>query len=570
MESLFNEDVKCPDVKGTKRVVVSGKKNDIKPTKQYKKKPCVVHGVVWYGKLVAGDRDCKGLMDMHNSDDLVGHLVICLTRLNTYNYLERLYAYFKSYVEFYEYRKKFTHKLNCFYEIVNFNQKPHFDIDMKLKDIKDRYYYSNAVVSVAVLVDVGDLLVQTLIRAIMDIMKPNVLSLEKDVLIYTSHGHDKLSYHIIIDHWCHHDHLESKAFFDKVILYTSYLLNGRYTEFVDNSVYSTNQAFRLLGSHKYDNNRVKIFQPSYYYRGELIKHVTDIVHEKKEMNEMQLLKKSLITFTAECNLLQSFYVKKDYKMLSYDITEQDLKEINDMLNDHFGTIFTIREVSYSRILLKRTRPSMCPICKRVHLHENPVVTIYKDEVQWSCRRVDKQKFILGKLSVVKEDISDVITSEVPEEDEEPFDSNMLSFGDFNFDLSKDVSMHDTLTNLRNEVKERNNSQHNVNINNNVQNDVNINNNVKNDVKEHNIQNDNVNINNVKTEDVKITATTEKNADNNVKSNVKSRSRSTSRSNIKNNVKKVGGNEQNVIELLNSVSNTPTKKKNISFDGLNPW
>lgn len=541
MEPLFNEEIKYPPIKNGKKVIVTTNK---KETIKYKKKPYVLFGKVWYGKLVGGDSDCKGLMDVYKSDDLVSHLVVCFTRLN-YHYVEYLYAYFDSYVEFYEYRKKFTQKQNCFYEIVNFNQKPHFDIDMKLKDIKDRYYYPGTEISVDLLKEVGNLLVETLIRGVMDMMKPNVLSLEKDVLIYTSHGHDKLSYHIIIDHWCHHDHLEAKAFFDKVILYTSYLLNGRYVEFVDNSVYSSNQAFRMLGSHKYDNNRTKIIQSNFLYRGDIIKHVYDKVYEKKEMQEMSLLAKSLITFTAECNLLQAFYVQKNYKMLSYDITEQDLKEIEALLHLHFGTLFLIREVSYSRILLKRTKPSMCPICKRVHLHENPVVTIYKDEVQWSCRRIEKVKFILGKLSVVKEDISEIIipTDETQEDD---FDCNVLSFGDFKVDLSKDFSMNHLMDNVANtsNITNTNKIADNLNISD-IDNNIDNNKNIVNTI--------NVNL------------------DNNVNTKKINRSRSTSRTNVKKNIKKTDTNgEQNVVSMLNNLSHTPTKKQNVSFNGLNPW
>lgn len=545
MEPLFNE------VSGCKKVIVTKNK---KPTvKKYKKKPYVLFGKVWYGKLISGDQHCQGLMDSYKSDDLVGHLVICLTRLN-YTYVEYLYAYFDSYVEFYEYRKKFTQKQNCFYEIVNFNQKPHFDIDMKLKDMKERYFPPGEVVSVDVLKEAGNLLVETLIRSIMNTMAPNVLNLEKDVLIYTSHGHDKLSYHIIIDHWCHHDQLESKAFFDKVILYASCLLHGRYTEFVDNSVYSTNQAFRLLGSHKYDNNRVKIFQSSYYYRGNLIKHIEDRVYEKKEMTEMQVFRKSLITFTAECNLLQSFYVQKNYKMISYDITEQDLKEIDVMLNYHFGTNFTIREVSYSRILLKRAKPSMCPLCKRVHLHENPVVTIYKDEVQWSCRRIEKEKFILGKLSNVKENLADITPPNEIQEEDDDFDVNVLSFGDFKFDLSKDISINDVMNNIPEKIEvvveniEKNDNNNSINTPLRSRSRSASRTNTKNIIKK-----DDIDTNIVKNDDTNNTS-------------LRSRSRSSSRTNTKHIIKK----EQDVIGLLNNVSlQTPTKK-NISFDGLNPW
>lgn len=442
----FDEHVKAPNLQNGQKIFTSDLKKQPKVYTNVKK-PYYVYNKLWYTKLVSGSKTNKGLLDCYKTDDLVGHLVVCLNFVNKNNYLEYIYAFFDSYVDFFEYKKQFQPHHCSFYEVVNFNQKPHFDIDINMATLIENYYPDQKIYYNDLLSD-GNLLVETLIRSIKIIMEPNVLVLERDVLVYTSHGNDKLSYHIIIDNWCHHDHVEAKAFHDKVVFYTAALLQGRFVEYIDDSVYKTNQNFRMLGSHKYDNRRTKIFQPEFTYRGNVIRHQSR--NKEGKLFEMQEFAKSLITFTAECNLLQSFYKKRLYNRYNYELSEQNIKDIEGLLMTHFKGAYSIREIYDNTILLTTVVRVMCPICKRVHQHENPKLLIFKNDISWSCRRTD-ERYFLGTLENMKYELIQDQPLDIQEEDENEDNNikNMLSFGDFDFDLTQDVDLFTMMQNPKN-------------------------------------------------------------------------------------------------------------------------
>ena len=261
----------------------------------------------------------------------------------------------------------------------------------------------------------------------MEIMRPNILSLENDVLVYTSHGPSKLSYHLIIDHWYHLDNIESKCFYDKVLRYCGFLLKGRYVEFIDASVYKTNQAFRILGSHKWDNMRIKCHQTQYTYRQKIINYQ---ITQSSNLALVQL-SKSLITFISDSKCLQSFnsYIYKNYKHYhyNYELTTKDIEEIKLLISKKFNDAFTIRKIIDNQILLNKIKNTYCPICNRIHQNENPVIMIINNMVQWSCRR-SAQRYILGVLSNIKS-----FTEKEVEEDLE-LNESYFSFGDVKINL----------------------------------------------------------------------------------------------------------------------------------------
>jgi hypothetical protein len=423
-------------------------KSDLKPRsiKRYNKQNTIVYNLKWYTPLIANGEK-TGLLNHYKLEDLISHLVVCFTRPQK-DYVQYLYYCFDSYIEFYHYQKKCKPQEMCFYEVVNFYQKPHFDIDIDLSDLNKVIEEQN---NLKKLNDVGELLIETIIKGCKVILEPNILDLEKDVLIYTSHGlsknnTEKFSCHIIINHWCHHDHVEAKAFFDLVYQYCEGQLKGQYVQFIDASVYKTNQNFRIVGSHKHNDCRVKVFQPHFKFNNDIINHSDlknnniniqnnnniDIKNNSDKQNCYNL-SKSLITFTSGCVLLQTFYICKPIIPYSYYITEEDLEEIKVLLHQQFGQLFKIRDIVSYKVFLKRQKPSHCPLCLRTHFHENPVIFVYKGSVQWSCRRRDDKKtLLLGFLS--KTEQKDYII--LPEE--EPTD-NLLIFGDYSIDLTKPIN-----------------------------------------------------------------------------------------------------------------------------------
>ena len=409
-------------------------KTKYKPYTPYVKYDHIFYGKKWYTNMVqSSEYKGKCLMDDYRPEDLKSHLVICYTKQYTLEYTQHLYAVFDSYIEFYNYYIKFPEKDRCFYEVVQFFQKPHFDIDMDSTTYINHY---NKYYNYDEFFKVGTLLIETLIKSCKIVMLPNILNLEKDVLIYTSHGKskgkDKLSYHIIINHWCHIDEIEAGAFFEKVSHLTACLLEGKYVEWLDKSVYKSRQNFRLLGSHKFDTqfdqivNRTKKFEQSFVYFDKIIIHEPDQLNISEKYSQFS---KSLITFTSGCQLLQSFGIQKIYKEYDYNISEKDLEEIKIMLYKAFKDQFTIRDIKKHKIFLKKRNPYYCPTCYRVHPHENPVIVVFHGVVKFDCRRHDdKKKLLLGHLTIKTEAIEEV--------DEGPdYTGNFLSFGDYMVDLT---------------------------------------------------------------------------------------------------------------------------------------
>lgn len=383
------------------------------------KRDYIIHNKRWYIKLVKDNN--QGLLDYYNLEDLLSHLVVALSKNDGF-----MYTYFDSYVDFYHYQKKFTQRERHFFEVINFFQKPHFDIDIDFDKLKK---YCNDI-TIDYLHQIGHLLLETIIKGCQIILEPNVLNLQKDVLIYTSHDVHKVSYHIILNNWCHHDHIEAKAFFDQVYNYCEGELKGKYVECIDNSVYKPNQNFRILGSQKCNTNRIKIFQPYFTINNNIINHI-DVIYDDVDKQALYHLSKSLITFTSGCQLLQTFYIEKNIIKYNYLITEQDVEEIKKLLHQQFNNMFTIRDVVGYKVFLKRAKPYHCMMCERIHLHENPMILVYNGAVRWTCRRRDDKKTVLlGYLSSAtnKDDKQDV---SIEEED----NNHLLIFGDYTINLN---------------------------------------------------------------------------------------------------------------------------------------
>ena len=77
----------------------------------------------------------------------------------------------------------------------------------------------------------------------------------ENVLIYTSHGGNKRSIHIVLNKLAHTDHTEAKLFYNEVCkeitIYTKAIYTkDKYLDFIDPAVYKSNQQFRVLGSQK--------------------------------------------------------------------------------------------------------------------------------------------------------------------------------------------------------------------------------------------------------------------------------------------------------------------------------
>jgi hypothetical protein len=107
--------------------------------------------------------------------------------------------------------------------------------------------------------------------------------LQRCVIVCTSHGPKKVSYHIII----HGFHVESARHAKYIATNVRKELTDYEAGFVDLSIYSRFQQFRMLGSQKLgeDPGRPKVLQRTWNYQGRVIEHQPQWLNPEGEFLE---------------------------------------------------------------------------------------------------------------------------------------------------------------------------------------------------------------------------------------------------------------------------------------------
>lgn len=410
-------------------------------TFQHNNTPIFIHDKRWYFRLkksedttddaeetkTLGKRSppkAKSLMDQFRLEELEGKLIICMITPKDV----RLYSMFESYIEFAIFSRKISPENRSFYEIVlaEFPQKPRFDIDVNTKD------YPNLAQQPIVLTDgtqitsldqLGELLKDTVIELMIAVLadKGVRVDISKDVLVFTSHGPNKRSYHVVLNNYCHYHHKEARALYDMTMARVpEHLKCVVKAPQVDPAVYSSKQQFRIVGSQKIGSGRPKTFAPVWRYKGQEIRY--KYIEEPADDNHalMLQLEASILTHTSSCDLLPTLLDPNDEglgKMMSkarYDTENISMalaKKALQLVATAGGSTIDDRRFPYAIegikggiVCLKRTRPSKCGICCRVHEHENPFLVVAGHEdspekgVYFYCRRSPHNKRLyLGKL-----------------------------------------------------------------------------------------------------------------------------------------------------------------------------
>lgn len=402
--------------------------------------PLIIYDKRWYFRLVSKQGEYKrarALMDDFNLNEISRHMVVCFTpdRIpgndkpfrNKDGKPIRIYGFFDSYLEFYEYMQKFPTTDRAFYEIIfgELPQKPHFDIDISLKDVET--LYPNEDIDV-----IAETLREYVIMGCIQVLAENLVTVDisRDVLLYSSHGEDKRSYHLVLNNKCHDGNKEAKAFYDAVMVKLRSYTGGKYLDFVDRSVYSPRQQFRLVGCQKQGSNRPKVFYEQFQYQQQLYTHaytedVTDITFKK-----LTIIYESMPSFTSGCSFLPSLIPPKpvnqynlgDMPDLEKSIVDYCLTMLHDKIknspftvtNHHGQTItitptspYVLREVQGHMITLTRQASSYCPVCKILKPHdgEHPYMIIVGGKIYWDCRRhPDGKRLFVGYLAMTLEEL----------------------------------------------------------------------------------------------------------------------------------------------------------------------
>jgi hypothetical protein len=345
----------------------------------------------WYTYLCSKNNN-KGLLERHEYS--IGNLIV--SRVNEKGYQFRL---FDDFLEFSKYFIKIPDIKRTFFEEIleNTPQKFYIDFDATTNEIS-----------------LEDSLI--LILNIRNNLRNFIYSLTSQyfpILVFTSSGETKISYHIIVDGICVSNSKQNKYLFNK---FYDQLDDKR---FIDTTLMKSKQQFRIVGCTKIGKNRYKrLCDLSIDKNGNVWDYPNDIKESKERL--IHMFQCSLITATQTCLYLPDFEIpNKKYSIssnLSININDEIVDKCIEMYrktyemkqNDilpFYTTNVVQDEDSIAMILCKRISPSYCKVCNRIHEHENPFIVIYGDDysVIFGCRRND-EKLFLGNIKTKELDL----------------------------------------------------------------------------------------------------------------------------------------------------------------------
>ena len=351
---------------------------------------------------------------------------------------KRLYTVFKDAITFYKYYRLLNDARYC-YEIIRgeMPQKPHFDIDINDQENND---------------ETAKYTLYLLFTTLTTIFAEYGINLnwQEDFLLYSSHQHPdgslaaKRSYHLLIKNYCHANHKEAQSLYQRVIAKEPSL-----AKYVDAAVYSKNQAFRLLGSAKYESDynksrykrKVREIMLDKLYTWQVGEEHIEVYHslvgyvkecmllppfvEKFncpqciEINKQQQHSENndLFLFTLQQNVLKCSKCTREQINTTQELNIEESKQYLKLVEQNIKEVgsFYIRKIDNNRIDLNKVRRYNCPVCVRSHDNENPFLTVEGDSVYFHCRRENRKVLVHVNKNATDEHCTVTTTTHVESE-----------------------------------------------------------------------------------------------------------------------------------------------------------
>lgn len=293
------------------------------------------------------------------------------------------FARFKDIPTFIKYYKNLPNKERTHYEGINGN-KPHkvfFDVDIDFK----KEFKTTADLDAIAKSTLNELL--TNIFKVFQNLDESVELTPDDLLLFSSHGKKKRSFHIVFKNLAVPNFKYNKHIHYEV----TKMMKNR--EFIDKTIYCTFRLFRLWESSKLNEDRPKILMENWRYSG-------------IEVESKRSFKDTLVSYTDRCKMLDfeiPVWESDDKFTKTEDFTEDELREIVGHLNKK---IYEYRESKDRMVFFRRLQPSFCGSCKRIHNSENPYVAVSDfGEITLRCRRGGAPRR-LGMLSTSMKDVEE--------------------------------------------------------------------------------------------------------------------------------------------------------------------
>jgi len=324
------------------------------------------------------------------------------------------YTAFDSYPDIYKYLISVNDSERRLHEVIGeFKvQKPRFDIDVDMdkyqKAIKLDLDYESMTIE-----EMGEYVKDMVISSIITIMKLKdyILDLDKDFMIFTSHGTDskgkaKRSYHIILNRYFHYGCAQADAFYHECAKVSDDI--DLFNLLVDGLIYRRGGSLRMIWSTKVDNvERIKKYTPRFDWKGKPYHHHLDIAIEEDEnpspeLQKMFILANSLITFVEECVPMPVFAVRKKAHKDNISLSDEAYKECKEIISNwDVEKIFQIEGSEDGIISLARLSPSYCILCDRVHEKMGTFCYLVQAQLFWHCGHAKRAGIALARVKSIK-------------------------------------------------------------------------------------------------------------------------------------------------------------------------
>lgn len=356
----------------------------------------IIFDLRWYSRLVPNP-EVRCLLDAYNVKERFN---VCYDVPST-NRNVRMFASCESPASFLNRINSINRRMWTFFEVIigSKAQKPYFDIDMPTQSLDD-------------VESTAQLLINELIHTVVDTLslRGHCVNVEQDVLLFSSHSSKKRSYHLVIDRVAFPNYVENRSFGISVIDQ----LPDNLAQFVDRSMWSRTQQFRLYLSQKPYSERPKIMVREWRVGD------TRIV-VKKPTCPLDLTTEftaSCVSWTPSCNILDPV-TKQQPTMEPRQRCANDNplphgvpRAIVARCEPKLWQVFEIIKIDGSLISLRRKCSAYCSLCRRIHDSDNAflVVTLY-GRVDFHCHGT-RRHVKYGPTSFPVCDVSDFVDTPV--------------------------------------------------------------------------------------------------------------------------------------------------------------
>lgn len=334
-----------------------------------------VRGIVWYPFLVEKEGRPKDLTLFSQKIKNLRQVYV-RSCFNGFKY----FASFRSPIDLYQYISSTPISEKCFDEIVSDSyQKVRFDIDINLEDCIDQFETMDQILQ-----NVIDNLIASLLNILPD-LNPSKM------MYFSSHNEKKRSVHLVFPEYHTSGCDESKELFRIISKY----IPDKYLRYIDHGIYGDNKSLRIMGCTKYGENRFKILNEEFILSGQKIKYQGP----KPDTNSVRFISSLISVITDSICLPTVLKPKLKFKseILPGGVVSLCIERAKKVLGQNYT--FEYERTEGSIIVLNRTAPSFCELCRRIHDSQHPYLLLYENQIYFNCRRcIDKKKGLyLGNI-----------------------------------------------------------------------------------------------------------------------------------------------------------------------------